>query len=134
MAGISFSPACIAARNRRSPATTWYRSGAVGCARTRIGCKTPWTRIDSARLSSSAASKSVLGWNGLGSIWSIGTALIEVLRSALGRIATSPSRAANPRPSLGGVFLLDIGLDLVRHHDLLFLDDLRAEGSVGLRA
>src|ERR1700733_1928423 len=90
--------------------------------------------MDSARLSSSSALKSVRGWNGLASIWSIGIAPTDEPFSAFGRIATSPNSAASPRPSLGGVFLLVIGSHLFRCHDLLFLQDLRAQSRIGHRA
>src|SRR6476469_545805 len=64
----------------------------------------------------------------------MGTAETDAPRSAVGGIETSPKRAANPRPSRGGVFLLAIRPNVLRDHYLLFLQNFRAQSGIGLRA
>src|ERR1035437_7189128 len=70
-AGIATSPAILAARHRRSPATSWNRCGPRG--RTRTGWRTPCSRIDAASSSSADSSKTRRGFSGLASILSSGT-------------------------------------------------------------
>src|ERR1035437_7043325 len=69
-AGIAASPASRAARQRRSPATSWYWFGPRG--RTRTGCRTPCSRIEAASSSSAASSNTRRGFSGLASTRSIG--------------------------------------------------------------
>src|ERR1035437_1110392 len=70
-AGIATSPAILAARHRRSPATSWNRCGPRG--RTRTGWRTPCSRIDAASSSRADSSKTRRGFSGLASILSSGT-------------------------------------------------------------
>ena len=60
-----------AARQRRSPAISSYVPPATG--RTRTGCSTPRTLIDSASASSDSSSNRRRGWCGLGVIISVGS-------------------------------------------------------------
>src|SRR5665811_2499401 len=77
-AGMVASPASRAARQRRSPATSWYWFGPSG--RRRTGWRTPCSRIDAASSSRADASKTRRGFCGLASIRSIGTFRTPVVR------------------------------------------------------
>ena len=100
-AGTSCSPARAAARQRRSPAMIWKRSDSVGWGRTRIGCSTPWARMELARLSSASGSIVVRGWYGLGSSRSSAMWRKSADCAPLAGAARSPSSAASPRPRRG---------------------------------
>src|ERR1035437_3759866 len=77
-AGIATSPAILAARHRRSPATSGNWFGPRG--RRRTGWRTPCSRIDAASSSRADASKTRRGFCGLASIRSIGTFRTPVVR------------------------------------------------------
>src|SRR5512140_1413537 len=70
-AGIATRPAILAARHRRSPATSWNRFGPRG--RTRTGWRTPCSRIDAASSSRADSSKTRRGFSGVASSLSSGT-------------------------------------------------------------
>src|SRR4051812_16109632 len=69
-AGMVSRPAAFDARQRRSPAMSWYSSSSSG--RTRIGCRTPCSRIDAASSSSVTESNANRGCCGFGVIRSTG--------------------------------------------------------------
>src|SRR6476659_8836216 len=81
-AGMVSSPARRDARQRRSPATIWYVFGPSG--RTRIGWRTPCSRIDDASSLSASGSKTRRGCSGFGSMWSIWT-----MRTPIDRVGLS---------------------------------------------
>ena len=91
--GIAARPAARAARQRRSPTSSWYRSPA---RRTTTGCSTPCCSIESESLASASGSKRLRGCSGLGSMRSTGISPGE----GLGRQAPAPARRA-ARPAAG---------------------------------
>ncbi|MNT91651.1 hypothetical protein D3C72_2327870 [compost metagenome] len=78
MMGTNFSRAAWAARQRRSPAMICHMPSWPGWARTRIGCKTPLSRIEAVNSSRCSAPNCLRGWSGLGFRLSIGTARTPV--------------------------------------------------------
>ena len=95
-AGISFSPARCAARQRRSPATM---AKPVPLLRTRIGSSTPCSRIEPASSSSRFSSKLLRGWEALRWTASMGSCMTVRPEGAGG--AALERRAAIPRPRAG---------------------------------
>src|SRR5213596_3023254 len=81
MAGTVSLPASLDARQRRSPAMISYPSPA---GRTRIGCKTPCSRIEAASSASVSSCQVMRGWLGLGTTFSSGMS-----RTAVGVRAAS---------------------------------------------
>ena len=79
-AEIVSRPAIFEARQRRSPATSWNL--ALPRGRTRIGWRTPCSRIDAASSSSVSGSNARRGCSGFGSIRSSGTTRIPIDRPA----------------------------------------------------
>src|SRR5664280_578029 len=77
-AGIAASPAILAARHRRSPATSWNWFGPNG--RTSTGWRTPCSRIDAASSSRADSSKTRRGFSGFASILSSGTLRTPLVR------------------------------------------------------
>ena len=59
--GTSCSPAVWAARQRRSPATISY-DPVSPTGRTRMGCNTPFSRIEAVSSASASSSKRWRGW------------------------------------------------------------------------
>src|SRR5438093_1573729 len=70
-AGIVRRPAALDARQRRSPAISWYSPPSRG--RTRIGCRTPCSRMDAASSSRDVWSKTSRGCSGFGVMRSTST-------------------------------------------------------------
>src|SRR3954471_24409892 len=112
-AGIVSSPARRDARQRRSPATIWYVFGPSG--RTRMGWRTPCSRIEAASSSSACGSKTIRGCSGFGSMWSTWTmrtpidlvGLSGVSRLTIAgesSVSSDRRRAAAARKSVRGKF------------------------------
>src|SRR5881397_2505603 len=81
IAGTVSLPASFEARQRRSPAMISYPSPA---GRTRMGCKTPCSRIEAASSASVSSCQVMRGWLGLGTTFSSGMS-----RTAVGVRAAS---------------------------------------------
>src|SRR3954471_3949472 len=112
-AGIVSSPARRDARQRRSPATIWYVFGPSG--RTRMGWRTPCSRIEAASSSSACGSKTIRGCSGFGSMWSTWTMRTPIERVGLSgvkrltmagesSVSSDSRRAAAARKSVRGKF------------------------------
>src|SRR4051812_10851583 len=122
-AGIVSRPASRDARQRRSPATSWYRFSPSG--RTRIGWRTPCSRIDADSSWSASGSKTRRGWSGFGSIRSTGMVRTPTLRPTLSElkrltIAGESSRSSERRRAAAA-----------RKSGLAKVDDLPSELAIG---
>src|SRR6266550_9257596 len=80
-AGMVARPASFAARQRRSPATSWYRFWPSG--RTRIGWRTPCSRTEAASSCRASMSNTVRGWFGFDSMLSTGMMRTPTVRPTL---------------------------------------------------
>src|SRR5262245_54743193 len=92
--GTVSSPACCAARQRRSPAMIWYLSPR---RRTRMGWTMPLSRRESASSWRRPASTPIRGWCGFGSRLAVGSSIPappEGAGSGSGRSAESPLPSA----------------------------------------
>src|SRR5581483_12067435 len=134
LAGMTLSPACWAARQRRSPAMISQGGSfsvdalASSCmtGRTRIGCRTPCWAIESASSLIASATKALRGWRGSGAI------------SPSGKSRYS---SAEPSADISGLLLwnvprvLDLDLDLFEASgSVLLAVDLPAQAGKALAA
>src|SRR5882724_7145480 len=95
-AGIRVRPASLAARQRRSPTTSWYPSPS---RRTTTGWSTPLCVKDAARSCKALSLKSFLGCFGFGTIASTGSSTAAAVTASWPAEPEGESRAPKPRPS-----------------------------------
>jgi hypothetical protein len=115
IAGMRSSSAACAARQRRSPITSWNELGET--SRTTIGCSRPNSRIECCSSASASSSNEVRGCLGLG--WMAPTGISRYSAPAIGTGAGSVSTA------IGGPEL---------SHDVGRSDRSIAAGPVGISA
>src|SRR2546423_700932 len=96
-AGIVAWPAIFDARQRRSPAMSW--NWWLPSGRTRMGWRTPCSRIEAASSWSDSSSKTIRGCSGFGVIRSTGTVRTPTVRPALSDVSRLTMAGESSRSS-----------------------------------
>src|SRR5690606_38371289 len=104
-AGTSDQPRRVTARQRRSPAINSHAAFPPGGAgRTTIGCRSPFSRIELARSSSSSSENPRRGWNGFGAIDPTGNGRAPPGFTSGPSPRYSPRSAPRPLPNRSRLF------------------------------